>query len=211
MAFEEQLREILPKELPRRETVIHLGALHLELVEEANRYMNLTRITAPREAAIKHVLDSVLPWRLFAAVRKVIDMGTGAGFPGIPLAAAFPDTRFVLAESVQKKARFVETAVRKLGLGNVAVRAVRAEEILKAERFDIATGRALAPLGKALPLFAPALKHGTRVLLYKGPDVGEEIHAVAVDARKRGIRIAVIERYELPEKCGQRTIVELAG
>jgi 16S rRNA (guanine527-N7)-methyltransferase len=112
---------------------------------------------------------------------------------------------------VQKKARFVETAVQKLGMGNVAVRSVRAEDVLKSERFEIVTGRALAPLSKALPLFAPALKRGTRVLLYKGPDVDEEISAVAAEARKRGIRIAIVERYELPEKYGQRSIVELAG
>ncbi|HJY05590.1 MAG TPA: 16S rRNA (guanine(527)-N(7))-methyltransferase RsmG [Bryobacteraceae bacterium] len=211
MAFEEQLREILPEELPHRETLIHLGTLHLELIEETNRFMNLTRITEPREAAIKHVLDSVLPWRLFAGARNVLDAGTGAGFPGIPLAAILPDTRFVLAESVQKKARFVETAVQKLGMGNVDVRPVRAEDVLKSERFEIVTGRALAPLSKALPLFAPALKRGARVLLYKGPDVEEEIGAVAAEARKRGVRIAVVERYELPEKYGQRSIVELAG
>jgi len=173
--------------------------------------MNLTRITEPREAAIKHVLDSVLPWRLFAGARNVLDAGMGAGFPGIPLAAILPDTRFVLAESVQKKARFVETAVQKLGMGNVDVRPVRAEDVLKSERFEIVTGRALAPLSKALPLFAPALKRGARVLLYKGPDVEEEIGAVAAEARKRGVRIAVVERYDLPEKYGQRSIVELAG
>ncbi|HXR76809.1 MAG TPA: 16S rRNA (guanine(527)-N(7))-methyltransferase RsmG [Bryobacteraceae bacterium] len=211
MAFEEQLRDILPVELPHRETLVHLGTLHLELIEETNRFMNLTRITQPREAAIKHVLDSVLPWRLFAGARNVLDAGTGAGFPGIPLAAILPETKFVLSESVQKKARFVETAAQKLGMGNVAVLPVRAEDVLKSERFEIVTGRALAPLNKALPLFAPALKRGARVLLYKGPDLEEEISAAAAEARKRGIRITVVERYELPEKYGQRSIVELVG
>ena len=211
MAFEEHLREILPVELPHRDALIHLGALHLELIEETNRYMNLTRITERREAAIKHVLDSVLPWRLFAGVRNVLDAGTGAGFPGIPLAAILPDIKFVLAESVQKKARFVETAVEKLGIGNVAVRPVRAEDVLKTERFEVVTGRALAPLGKALLLFAPSLKRGARVLLYKGPDVQQEIAAAAAEARKRGIRVTIVEQYELPERYGRRSIVELAG
>jgi 16S rRNA (guanine527-N7)-methyltransferase len=211
VAFEEHLREILPAELPHRGALIHVGALHLELIEETNRYINLTRITEPREAAIKHVLDSVLPWRLFAGARKVLDAGTGAGFPGIPLAAILPDIKFVLAESVQKKARFVETALQKLGIENVVVRPLRAEDVLKTERFEIVTGRALAPLGKAIPLFAPALKRSARVLLYKGPDVEEEIAAAAAEARKREIRVTVVQHYELPERYGRRSIVELAG
>ena len=86
--------------------LIHLGTLHLELIEETNRFMNLTRIVEPREAAIKHVLDSVLPWRLFAGARNVLDAGTGAGFPGIPLAAILPDIKFVLAESVPEESSF---------------------------------------------------------------------------------------------------------
>lgn len=211
MAFEEHLREILPAELPHRERLIHLATLHLELIEETNRFMNLTRITGPREAAIKHVLDSVLPWRLFVTAKTVLDAGTGAGFPGIPLSVVLPDTQFVLAESVQKKARFVAMAVQKLGIGNVTIRPERAEDVLKSERFEMVTGRAVAPLSRALPLFAPTLKRGAHVLLYKGPDVEEEIGAAAAESRKRGIRISVVERYELPEKYGHRSIVELAG
>ena len=117
----------------------------------------------------------------------------------------------MLAESVQKKARFVAMAVQKLGIGNVTIRPERAEDVLKSERFEMVTGRAVAPLSRALPLFAPTLKRGAQILLYKGPDVEEEIGAAAAEARKRGIRIAVVERYELPEKYGQRSIVELMG
>src|SRR5580658_7316544 len=110
-AFEDELDQVLPSDIPRRELVIQKSAEHLALILEANKTLNLTRITAPREAAIKHVLDSVIPWRLFAGARHVLDAGTGAGFPGIPLALALPEIQFTLAESIQKKARFVESAL----------------------------------------------------------------------------------------------------
>src|SRR5689334_1873464 len=109
--FEQALEDVLPAELPNRDVVVTKAAAHLRLIEEANRQFNLTRITGAREAAIKHVLDSVLPWRLFAGFGTVLDAGTGAGFPGIPLALALPEVRFTLAESIGKKARFVQSAV----------------------------------------------------------------------------------------------------
>jgi 16S rRNA (guanine527-N7)-methyltransferase len=114
MPFEIELREVLPADLPARERLIVKGAQHLQLIEEANRQFNLTRITSPRDAAIKHILDSVMPWRLFEGARHVLDAGTGAGFPGIPLALVLPEVKFTLSESIQKKARFVEHAVAAL-------------------------------------------------------------------------------------------------
>lgn len=210
--FEEQLNLVLPADLPERAAVIEKGGLHLALIEEANRQFNLTRITGPREAAIKHVLDSVMPWELFASAGRVLDAGTGAGFPGIPLALVLPSTRFTLAESIQKKARFVESAVARLGLGNVSMEARRAEELLAdGRKVDILTARAVAPISRALTLFGPAMKQGTRLLLYKGPDVEQEIAEAATEARKRRVRVEVVLRYELPEGQGSRTIVEIAA
>jgi 16S rRNA (guanine527-N7)-methyltransferase len=209
VSFEEELRVVLPQDLPNRERVAVLGAKHLEMIEETNRVMNLTRIVSAHEAAVKHVLDSVMPWRLFANLSTVLDAGTGAGFPGIPLALVLPDVSFILSESVQKKARFVQSAVETLGLGNVNVKAARAEEILNAQRVDVVTARAVAPLVKAIPLFAPALRKGTRVLLYKGPDAEAEISEAAIEAKKRQVRVLISLRYELPDGLGLRTIVEL--
>ena len=180
------------------------------MIVEINEVMNLTRILNPREAAIKHVLDSVLPWRLFLKARHVADAGTGAGFPGIPLALVLPETHFTLLDATQKKARFVETAVAELGLENVEVVPQRAEEWLHKNDPEVVTGRAVAPLVKAIVLFAPAFKSGARVLLYKGPDAELEIAEAAAEARKRQIRCRVISRYELPDGMGARTVVEMA-
>ncbi|MDZ4797632.1 MAG: RsmG family class I SAM-dependent methyltransferase, partial [Bryobacteraceae bacterium] len=135
MDFAEELAGLLPPDVPNRELLIQKGALHLDRIVEANQNFNLTRITTTREAAIKHVLYSVLPWQLFAGATHILDAGTGAGFPGIPLAVALPDVGFTLAESVGKKARFVEAAAAELGLSNVRVEALRAEDILARSAF----------------------------------------------------------------------------
>ncbi len=213
MPFEDELDRVLPGDLPHREMVVAKGAAHLALIEDANRHFNLTRITSPREAAIKHVLDSVMPWRLFADAKHVLDAGTGAGFPGIPLALTLPETRFTLAESIGKKARFVETALAQLDLPNAVLSARRAEELARTGEFDIVTARALAPIPRVLELFGAALKKGVRILLYKGPDAEREIAAAAVEGRKQGagmvMRVAM--RYDLPEAAGARTIVEIAA
>ena len=194
------LNDVLPEDLPHRDHVIVKSAQHLGLIVEANQVLNLTRITTPREAAIKHVLDSVIPWRLFADAKNVLDAGTGAGFPGIPLALVLPEVQFILAESIQKKARFVESALAALNLPNVTVLAQRAEEIVKAQKIEIVTARAFAPISKALDLLK-----GSRLLLYKGPDVEREI----AEVRKPRASIKVVMRYDLPDSMGARTIVEI--
>ena len=107
MTFADELRELLPADLPLRDEVASKAARHLDLIVEANQQFNLTRIVSPREAAIKHVVDSVTPWRLFKNSDRIADAGSGPGFPGIPLSLALPEARFTLLESTQKKARFL--------------------------------------------------------------------------------------------------------
>ncbi len=209
MSFADELRELLPADLPFREACIDGTARHLELIVEANQHFNLTRIVNPREAAIKHVLDSVLPWRLFQDADHVADAGSGAGFPGIPLALVLPQVRFTMIESTQKKARFLESVVRELKLAHVEVRAERAEEWLQTHRVTMVTARAVAPLNRAAALFAPSLRSGARVLFYKGPDAATEIAEAAAETAKRQLRLRIIERYELPDAMGTRTIVEM--
>jgi 16S rRNA (guanine527-N7)-methyltransferase len=209
VSFEAELEQFLPADLPRREIVAAKAAEHLALIEEANRHFNLTRIAGAREAAIKHVVDSIMPWRLFAEARHVLDAGSGPGFPGIPLGLVLPDVRFTLAESIQKKARFLESAVATLALPNVSTEPRRAEEIIRGSNIDIITARALAPLSRTLGLFAAALTPGVKLLLYKGPDVEQEIAEAAAEARKRRVRLEIVMRYELPGAQGSRTIVEI--
>ncbi len=207
MSFEQELEDVLPSDLPNREIVVTKAAKHLELIVEANQHFNLTRILNPREAAIKHVLDSVIPWRYFEGPSTVLDAGTGAGFPGIPLALVLPSVNFILSESIGKKARFVEGTVQALGITNARVAAQRAEEI---KGVDIITARAMAPILRAVDLFGAALKNGAKAILYKGPDVVIEIEAAACVLQKWRLRADIVDSYELPEMFGSRTIVEIA-
>ena len=206
----EQLRLVLPADLPHREEVLAKTSRHLDLIEEANQHFNLTRITTPREAAIKHVLDSVLPWKFFEAARHVLDAGSGAGFPGVPLALVLPHVRFTLAESIHKRARFLESVVDALELDNAEVAAERAEDVLRRRHIDLITARAVAPMDRAIEWFGPAIKKGARALLYKGPDADTEIGSANAQARRAKVQIRVVDRYVLPDALGIRTMVELA-
>ncbi len=208
-SFEDALRKALPEDVPNRERLIEISTKHLLLIVEANKEMNLTRILEPQEAAIKHVLDSILPWRFFKGFRTVMDAGTGAGFPGIPLAIVLPDVEFTLCESVQKRARFLEEAVHALEIPNILAMAVRAESALLKRRVAVVTARAVAPLAKILETFEKSLKNGTPLLLYKGPDAEIEIASAAALLQRNRLIATVLERYELPQNMGTRTFVEL--
>ncbi len=203
--FEEELHRVLPLDLPHRARLIEKAVQHLSMIEAANEHMNLTRITSPQEVAIKHVYDSVAPWRYFQNAKRVLDAGTGAGFPGVPLAIVLPEVRFTLADSVGKKARFVDSVVDALDLKNVHVLAERAETIAATQRVDTITARAVAPISRHIELFEKALKSGARMLLYKGPDVESEIAAVP----SKRIHAKLLCRYDLPEGMGTRTLVQL--
>ncbi len=205
MRFEEELAHILPADLPNRQRLIDLGAQHLRLIAATNQYMNLTRITDARDAAIKHVYDSIAPWKYFDSSTVVLDVGSGAGFPGVPLAIILPHVRFILSESVRKKAAFLQSAVEQLKLENVEVAPQRAEEIALKQPAITITARAVAPLPKLIGLFAKALGRGARMLLYKGPEVEQEL----AQAARRHIRAEILWRYELPDSLGLRTIVQV--
>lgn len=203
--FQEELGRVLPLDVPHRDILIEKAARHLQLIAAANEHMNLTRLTTAREAAIKHVYDSIAPWKCFDGAKRIIDAGTGAGFPGIPLSLVMPQTRFALAESIQKKARFVDSAVDSLDLANVHVVAQRAEERALACRAEIITARALAPMARILELFREPLKQGARLLLYKGPNVEAEL----AEAHEHRVSAQILCRYELPDGCGSRTLIEV--
>jgi 16S rRNA (guanine527-N7)-methyltransferase len=173
------------------------------MIVAANEYMNLTRITNPREAAVKHIFDCVAPWRYFLGVKSILDAGTGAGFPGIPLSLVLPEVNFTLAESTQKKARFVESVVEALGLENVEVKSERAEQIAEQDRPAIITARAVAPFHKIVDLFAKPIKRGSKLILYKGPEVEAEL----AEATQYKVHAQALCRYELPEDMGTRTLI----
>jgi len=146
----------------------------LDELQRWNRSYNLTAITDPEEMITQHLLDS-LSISPDLAGSRIADIGTGAGFPGLPLAIVNPARHFTLIDSNGKKVRFVAHAARTLGLGNVTALQARAESLRPEAPFDTETARALAPLPELLAQVAPLCGPDTRVLAMKGRIPNDEI------------------------------------
>jgi len=144
-----------------------------ELVER-NRTVNLTAITEPAAIATKHFLDSftALAAREWTGRERVVDVGSGAGFPGLALRIAAPGVRLTCVESVGKKARFIEEITEVLGLRDVEVRNERAEDLGRSPagrgRFDVATARAVGSLAECVEYLLPLLRVGGEAIVWKG-------------------------------------------
>lgn len=152
---------------------------HVRLLLAWNEAINLTAITDPAAIARLHVADSLAAVPLIATLRHatILDLGSGGGFPGLPLAAVLPDARVTLVESVGKKSAFLATAVTALGLaGRVSV-VTRRAETLPASRWDIVTARAVGSLAELVELSLPLLVVGGHLLAWKRGDLTAELAA----------------------------------
>jgi 16S rRNA (guanine527-N7)-methyltransferase len=175
-----------------------------------NRKINLTAITDPREIAIKHFLDSLVPAGFIPDKARLLDIGSGGGFPGIPLKIFKPSISVLLIDGVRKKINFLKHVLRALGLENIEARQIRTETLLNvseyATSFDIIISRALSDLStfvkSALPLLA---KHGT-VIAMKGEVETQELDAVRADALGDQYSLE-IETYGLPSIDSRRSLV----
>jgi 16S rRNA (guanine527-N7)-methyltransferase len=178
---------------------------HLDLMDEWNERMNLTAIRERPAQITKHVLDSlsVLPW---LRGRRVADVGSGAGFPGIPLAIVAPGVHFALVESVGKKCRFLEHVRDNLGLENVEVVQARAEALKPDARFETVLARAVGPVADLVRNAGPLVAGGGRLLAMKGRFPEEEL------ARKlNGWKVVAVHPLRVPGlEDEERHLVELA-
>jgi 16S rRNA (guanine527-N7)-methyltransferase len=156
-------------------------AQYLAALLAMNEQMNLTAITSQDEAWVRHALDalSLLPHLAqVPAGRKLLDVGSGGGIPGIPIAIARPDLKVTLLEATQKKAAFLAAVSKQLGLGNISVVSERAEDLADSElarAFDVVTARAVARISKLLGFTAPFVKPKGRLLFIKGQRADEEL------------------------------------
>ena len=175
---------------------------YLDLLIAANERMNLTRITVREAAEVQHVGDSLtlLPF-LPAAAFRLVDVGSGGGVPGIPLAIARPDAAVLLVESTKKKAAFLEQTAKELGLQNVTVSQERAEDVGQSasrETFDVAVARAVASLDWLAEWLLPLVKKGGRVLAMKGERAATELPAAERAIKFLGGGPPVVHPIELP-------------
>lgn len=162
---------------------------HFELLQSWGKRINLTRIQAPKRAAIAHALDSLLYALMIPeGTKTVADFGSGAGFPGIPLAVALPDTEFVLVEPLRKRASFLSTVAADLGLSNVRVENERIESC-EARAFDGATCRAVWPPHTFLDQLVAADVRCTWALSSQGRDGAVDLDSWAHPEFRHALRL----------------------
>lgn len=191
---------------------------YFELLVAWNERLNLTAITESAEVAIKHFWDSLslnqldLGNLLGQSTRiHVIDVGTGAGLPGVPLAICHPDWEFVLCDSLNKRLNFLQHVIAELGLQNVHLMHGRAEDLgrMPALRntFDIVLSRAVARLRVLLELTVPFCRQGGLVVAYKGSAAGEEVTEAKRALQLLKAKLAVVQPVQLPLGYGSRNLV----
>ena len=187
-------------------------ARYYKLLVEANRELNLTRITEPKEAMIKHFLDSLemLAWHPQPR-GKMLDVGSGAGLPGIPLKIARPALDTNLLDSSKKKVRFLEDTVSKLGLSGISCWHGRAEDLAKQSKwrdsFDFVVSRALAGLNILLELCLPFVMPGGVFVAYKGPTWEIELNEAGPVLQQLNGSLLETRQYDLPYNLGTRTLL----
>ena len=167
--------------IPFDNSVIEMFEQYMDGILEWNKKINLTAITDREEFISKHFVDSVLSYnfREYIDADSIIDIGTGAGFPGIPLAIVSPDKKFVLADSLNKRLKVINELASKIGIDNIETVHGRAEELARnkkyREAFDLCISRAVANLAVLCEYCLPFIKVGGHLLAYKGPDAEEEV------------------------------------
>ena len=178
--------------------------VYARLLKEWNDKINLTAITDDEGIAIKHFLDCLLVSKAaqFKSGDKVIDVGTGAGFPGLVIAAAFPDVQVTLLDSTGKKLKAVENIREVMGVQNAEVVHMRAEDAGKKpefrEKYDFATARAVAELRVLLEYTLPFVKVGGKFLSLKGASAVDEIDGAKASLKTLGGKIEGINEFILP-------------
>ena len=188
---------------------------YFELLVKWNEKINLTAITEPKEVAIKHIIDSITAYdkNLFQKGTTVIDVGTGAGFPGLPLKIFCPEIKLTLMDSLNKRIKFLQTVVEELGLKDVDCVHARAEEGARnkkyREAFDIAVSRAVARLPILCEYCLPFVKKGGHFIALKGMQYQDEAAEAAKAIKVMGGSHTETRPVKLPELDDKRAVITI--
>ena len=184
---------------------------YMVLLIEWNEKINLTAITEPQEIILKHFVDSLTIAKYIEEEKTIIDMGTGAGFPGIPLKIYRNDVKVVLADSLNKRIKFLNEVIEKLQLKNIETIHCRAEELGKnkeyREKFDYATSRAVANLSTLSEYLLPFVKLNGSGIFMKTMEIDEELENAKKAIKILGGRIEKVNKFEIPESDLGRSII----
>ena len=191
----------------------HIGKFYkyMQLLLEWNEKINLTAITDPNEVILKHFVDSLTISKYIEDNSTIVDIGTGAGFPGIPLKIIREDLRITLVDSLNKRIKFLEEVIEELELKNIIPIHARAEEfgrnVKYREKFDYATSRAVANLSTLSEYLIPLVKIKGKIISMKGSAVDEEIIDSKNAINVLGGKILKIDEFNLPSSDIKRNVI----
>lgn len=184
---------------------------YMNLLLEWNEKINLTAITDEREIIVKHFLDSLTIEKYLDNIKNLADIGTGAGFPGIPIKIFNPNIKITLVDSLNKRVNFLNDIVKELKLENVEVIHSRAEDLGKdknyREKFDVVTSRAVANMSVLSEYLLPLVKIDGKCICMKGAEIEEELESAKYAIKLLGGRIEKVDNFELSDEHLKRNIV----
>ena len=186
---------------------------YMNLLIEWNKKINLTAIIEPKDIILKHFIDSLTIVKYIKEGETIIDVGTGAGFPGIPLKIAREDLKITLADSLNKRINFLNEVINKLDLKNIETIHTRAEELGKnkkyREKFDIATSRAVANMSTLSEYLIPFIKVKGRCICMKSSDIDTELENAKKAINILGCEIESKDKFNLPNSDLGRSVIIL--
>lgn len=184
---------------------------YMNLLIEWNKKINLTAITDYNEIILKHFVDSLTINKCIKENNYVVDIGTGAGFPGIPLKIIRDDIKIVLVDSLNKRINFLNEVIKKLNLKNIETVHARAEEFGRnkkyRQKFDVATSRAVANLSTLSEYMIPLVKINGRCICMKGKEIKEELKDSLNAIKVLGGKVENVEEFELADNDINRSII----
>lgn len=184
---------------------------YMELLLDWNEKINLTAITEQNDIILKHFIDSLTIQKYLKNNVKVVDIGTGAGFPGIPLAIMNKTCEFTLVDSLNKRINFLNEVKQNIKLDNIIAIHSRAEDFgqnkVYREKFDVAVSRAVANLSVLLEYLLPAIKVGGKVICMKGSQIEEELKEAEFCIKELGGIVIKVEDFCLPDSDMKRNVV----
>lgn len=210
--FNKKLKELSNKiEIMLDEEQINKYYKYMNLLLEWNEKINLTAITEENEIILKHFVDSMTVLKYLEDSKKIIDVGTGAGFPGIPIAITNKEKEVTLIDSLNKRIKFLDDVKEKIELKNVKTIHSRAEDIGKdnnhREKYDVAISRAVANLATLVEYLLPLVSIGGKCICMKGANIKEEIESSKFAIKELGGKIEKVEEFYLPDSDMKRNIV----
>lgn len=184
---------------------------YMNLLLEWNQKINLTAITEQNDIILKHFIDCLTIKKYLKDKDKIVDIGTGAGFPGIPLAIISEANKFTLVDSLNKRVNFLNDVKEKIDLKNIEAIHSRAEELgqnkIYREKYDVAVSRAVANLSVLLEYLLPTVKVGGKVICMKGSQVQDEINDAKYALKELGGVIKLTDEFCLPQTDMKRNII----